>query len=208
MNQHIFNIPYLYNPGILTGRLPDDLLAKVKSVVTHPDARTQDKDYSNYLIGNISGEYRTPEIPELIHYIHDMYFAWRDVYKTPDVPYTIDQMWTNYMQKGDYNPTHNHSGELAVFVIWITIPYDIKEEIEYCKKKHPNKEPTNSCFEFIYTCYDGRMRANTIHVDRSMEGMITMFPSTIYHTVYPFFTSDKERISIAGNIRRLDTMRK
>jgi len=27
-----------------------------------------------------------------------------------------------------------------------------------------------------------------------------MFPSSMTHCVYPFFTSDKERISIAGNI--------
>lgn len=204
MKQHTFNVPYLYNPGLLAGRLPDDLLKKVKDIVTHPDARSQDKDFSKYLVGNVTAEYRTPEIPELINYIHDMYFAWKDLYKTPDFPYTIDQMWTNYMRKGDYNPVHNHSGDLAVFVIWITIPYDIQEELKYNKLKNPNKEPTNSCFEFIYTCYDGKMRTTTIDVDKTMEGVITMFPSSMYHTVYPFFTSDEERISIAGNVRRID----
>jgi dolichol kinase len=39
-----------------------------------------------------------------------------------------------------------------------------------------------------------------VFVDKSMEGTVTMFPSSMIHCVYPFRTSDGERISIAGNI--------
>jgi len=39
-----------------------------------------------------------------------------------------------------------------------------------------------------------------IFTDKTMEGTVSMFPGTLTHCVYPFFTSDDERISIAGNI--------
>ena len=32
------------------------------------------------------------------------------------------------------------------------------------------------------------------------KGTMLFFPSSLSHTVYPFYTSDKERISISGNI--------
>lgn len=201
---HAFNVPFLYNPGLLAGKLPDDLLKRVKNAVNHPNARTPEKSYSEYLVVNISGEYRTPEIVGLRDYINDMYITWKDLYKTPDVPYAIDPIWTNYMRKGDFNPIHNHNGELAVFVIWVTIPYDLNEELNYNKRKSAKNNPSNSCFEFTYNTYDGRIVNSTVLVDKSMEGTITMFPATMMHAVYPFYTSNEERISIAGNISKLN----
>ena len=37
-------------------------------------------------------------------------------------------------------------------------------------------------------------------LDPSMEGYMVMFPSETQHCVYPFYTSDEERISISGNL--------
>jgi len=124
MSKNTFNIPYLFNPGILAGRLPNHVLKKL----------------------------------------------------------------------------HTHPGALAVFVIWVTIPYNLEDEFQFNEYNNPNYPPKNSCFEFTYTTYDGRIVSNPVFVDKGMEGTVTMFPSTMTHCVYPFFTSDKERISIAGNI--------
>lgn len=199
--KNTFNIPFIYNPGVLAGRLPPALLKKVKRMVGAPEARKH--RMSKDLVGSIREEYATPKIPELVEFIDDMYGAWKDIYKTPNVPYVIDPIWTNYMKKGEFNPNHTHPGSLAVFVIWITIPYNIEEEVKFNDYNNTQYPPKNSCFEFTYNGYDGRLYSSPIYVDKTYEGVVSMFPSTMTHCVYPFYTSDEERISIAGNINEL-----
>jgi hypothetical protein len=194
-----FSIPQVFNPGILTGRLPNHVLKKVKRVVSSPEAKTQRK-MSKELVGSIRQEFVTPEIPELKEYIHEMYSAWVNTFQTNNVPYKIDPIWTNYMKKGEFNPNHNHPGALAVFVIWITIPYNIEDEVKFNGYDNPMFPPKNSCFEFTYTTLTGQIINYPIYVDKTYEGVVSMFPSSMIHCVYPFFTSDEERISIAGNI--------
>ena len=60
--------------------------------------------------------------------------------------------------------------------------------------------PSNSLFEFVCTDFMGRIVQNKIKVDKSYEGCIIMFPSSLHHMVHPFYTSDDYRISIAGNL--------
>lgn len=199
MSKNTFNVPYIYNPGVLTGRLPNHLLKKVKKAVSDPSARSQPK-MTKDLVASIREEYITPEVPGLRDYIDEMYSAWVDVYKTPNVDYKIDPIWTNYMKKGEFNPNHNHPGALAVFVIWVTIPYNIEDEVQFNGYNNSNYPPKNSCFEFTYTTLDGRIINSPIFVDKTYEGTVSMFPASMIHCVYPFHTSDEERISIAGNI--------
>jgi hypothetical protein len=199
MNELEFHIPYLYNPGLLAGKLPEELFKKIKKEVNAKKAKKQ--AFTRDLVGSIKGEYVTPKIPELIEYVSFMYERWREVYQTDPHPYKVDPIWTNYMTKGEFNPNHNHPGALAVFVLWIQIPYDLKNEIPdgYNNLQYP---PKNSCFEFTYSRLDGHIVTNPIYVDSSYEGSIVMFPSSVTHCVYPFNSSDGERISIAGNINR------
>lgn len=199
MNNHHFEIPYIYNPGILSGKIPFGLFKKIKSAVSDKKAKempTMNRD----LVASIRQEYVTPEIPGFRDYLHQMYAKWKDLYKTPDVPYVIDPIWTNYMKKGEFNPNHTHPDALAVFVLWVTIPYEIKDEISYNEYNNPTYPPKNSCFEFTYSMYDGKIVSAPIYVDKNMEGTITMFPSSMTHCVYPFHTCEEERVSIAGNI--------
>jgi hypothetical protein len=126
MSKNTFNVPYLFNPGILAGRLPNHLLKKVKKAVNDPSAR-QNRAMTKDLVGSIREEYLTPEVPGLREYLHDMYDAWKNLYKTPDVPYRLDPIWTNYMKAGEFNPNHTHPNALAVFVIWIT--YQVVQRI-------------------------------------------------------------------------------
>jgi len=197
--KHTFSIPYLFNPGLLTGRLPNHLLKKVKKAVNDPSARKQ-KSMTKDLVASIKNEYVTPEIPELVEYIDSMYQAWMETYKTQNIPYEISTIWTNYMQKGEFNPNHNHPNALAVFVIWVTIPYDVQKELEYNGWDNKQYPPKNASFEFTYNMLAGGIMNAPVFVDKSMEGTVTMFPSSMIHCVYPFRTSDGERISIAGNI--------
>lgn len=194
-----FNVPFLFNPGILTGKLPNHLLKKIKKVVNDPSAKKQ-KKMSRDLVASIRNEYETPKIPELIEYVDTMYQAWVETFNTQNFDYDIGPIWTNYMKKGEFNPNHNHPETLAVFVIWVTIPFDVNKEMTYNGYDNSNYPPKNSAFEFTYSTLDGRMISAPIFTDKTMEGTISMFPGTLMHCVYPFFTSDEERISIAGNI--------
>lgn len=199
MSKNTFSVPFLHNPSILTGRLSNALLKRVKKAVNDPSAK-QNKKMTGDLVGSIKQEFVTPEIPGFREYIDDMYNAWVDLYKTPNIPYTIDPIWTNYMTKGEFNPNHCHPGALAVFVVWVTIPYNIQDEVKFNDYDNNNYPPKNSCFEFTYSMLDGRVINTPIYVDKTYEGMVSMFPSSLIHCVYPFYTSDEERISIGGNI--------
>jgi hypothetical protein len=194
-----FNVPYIFNPGVLVGRLPDKLFKKVQKTILDPRARTT-PSLKHDLVGSISNEFITPDIPELVSFAGSMYEEWQKIYETEERAYKIEPIWTNYMKAGEFNPNHSHPGALAVFVIWMQIPYDIEEEMAVGGYENPKYPAKNSCFEFTYSRLDGTIINKPIYVDKSYEGMIIMFPSTLMHCVYPFRTSDGERISIAGNI--------
>ena len=38
-----------------------------------------------------------------------------------------------------------------------------------------------------------------IELDRNSAGKMVIFPATLKHSVYPFYTSDDYRISVSGN---------
>jgi len=118
-----------------------------------------------------------------------------------DRPFYLSDAWVNFMQKGDYNPVHNHSG-LFSFVLWTHIPYTREDE-----GNHPNVpekakregKVTNGTFEILYTNTLGALTSSRLPLDKSYENGMLFFPSQFYHTVYPFYTSDDYRISVSGN---------
>lgn len=195
-----YNTTNIFNPGILTTKIPDEMLKSIQAILLDP--LSKQIEVNSGLIGSIQQEFETPEIPELKKFINDMYAVWKKTYAINDTPYEIGRIWTNYMRKGEFNPNHCHPEALAAFVLWASIPYDINDEIEYQVNRsfahsHP---PKNSAFEFTYSMLDGTINTFPIYVDKNTEGTIIMFPGTLMHCVYPFYTSDEERISIAGNI--------
>jgi len=103
--------------------------------------------------------------------------------------------WINVQERGEYIPNHDHEGVLS-YSIWMTIPYDIEQELANSKFA--------STFQFSYLSIVGDQLDHTIAVDKSMEGTLMMFPSNLKHCVYPFYTTENRRLSISGNIA-LDT---
>jgi hypothetical protein len=55
-------------------------------------------------------------------------------------------------------------------------------------------------FQFHYTNILGNITGITLPIDNKWEGQILLFPSLLNHSVYPFYSSDDYRISIAGNL--------
>lgn len=106
----------------------------------------------------------------------------------------LTRMWVNFQKKYEYNPLHDHSGAFS-FVIWMKIPYDWKDERELPWVKGIKTDTAgNFCF------LDRSFTTHTLKMDKNVEGYCCFFPSDFHHQVYPFYTSDEERISISGNI--------
>jgi hypothetical protein len=161
----------------------------------------QFKKYNKELAGNLEKEYLTHKIQEILKpYLISLanefhkHSAENEHYPQWD----IKALWINFQKKYEYNPLHNHAGVLS-FVLWVQIPYNLKDELS-----HPNcinsNTPLNSLFEFVCTDFMGRIVQNRIEVDKSYEGTMIMFPSSLHHMVHPFYTSDEYRISISGNL--------
>jgi hypothetical protein len=158
---------------------------------------------NNDLVGNIENEYcpyKSEQILKPILFsLADEYHKYSQKDKNPS-NWEIDGIWINYQKKYEYNPLHNHSGDLS-FVLWVQLPYILKEELELLNSKYSNS-PSNSMFKFVYTDFLGEINSLPIHLDKSSEGTIVIFPSSLNHVVYPFYTSDDYRISIAGNLTK------
>lgn len=114
-------------------------------------------------------------------------------------PY-LHTLWVNFQKKCEFQPIHNHSGLLS-FVIWMDIPYDWKDEAKLPFVRPNNKIPPGGNFSFVFSNGNCRqVHERTISMSPEMNGYCCFFPSDLCHQVYPFYTSDKERISISGNI--------
>jgi len=122
------------------------------------------------------------------------------IHPTSETKPHLHSLWVNFQKKGEFQPLHDHTG-LFSFVIWMDIPYDWKDEA-----KLPFATPNDviaSGGNFAFAFSNGNCRnvsEHIIHMSPEMNGYCVFFPSDLSHLVYPFYTSDKERISISGNI--------
>lgn len=105
--------------------------------------------------------------------------------------------WINFQKKYEYNPLHRHSGDYS-FVIWYKIPYLSRDEFKLGPGKN-NKFKSNGAFSFVYNSDNNEILTKIIPCDESDEGKLLIFPSSLSHCVYPFYTSDEERITLSGN---------
>ena len=117
-------------------------------------------------------------------------------------PYFLHTMWVNYQKQTEFNPTHFHKGVYS-FVIWMQIPTEYNEQKENPIAKNTNSDVISN-FTFDYRDMLGEYRYYTYKMSKKMEGMMLFFPSSLTHTVYPFYNCSENRISISGNIG-LDT---
>lgn len=192
--------PYLFNPGILSTKLPPDLFEDVRKGCHL--AKKNGIPYNDKLVGLIKEEYEFQKTDDFNEYIMSMYHKWCETFMIVKEDTYVDQIWVNFMKKGEYNPNHHHPGSSAVFVLWVDIPYNIEDELKHFEYyNHTSNEAKVASIDLIYTTLVGRIASQTIKIDKTFEGVMIMFPSEMIHCVYPFFTSDKSRISLAGNIR-------
>jgi hypothetical protein len=113
-------------------------------------------------------------------------------------------LWVNFQKKHEYNPIHDHTG-IYSFVIWYQIPYTFENEAKY----HYSSDSRGKCYhgKFAFVIPHNSINkieniiSSRLDIDKSKQGYVAIFPSTLYHLVYPFYSSDEYRITVAGNIK-------
>ena len=113
-------------------------------------------------------------------------------------PLVLTEMWVNHQKQGEYNPLHHHFG-LFSFVIWMKIPTRHEDQ-----RKSKNVAYSNVClnssFTFQYLDILGRSNTHIYHLNPEDAGTVLLFPSSLWHQVYPFYNCDETRISVSGNV--------
>ena len=186
---------------------PDVLLVINKEIEKIKSNFSEAKSAAETLVGNIKQEYLLNDKESLIENMmirlarqHEATFKY---FESKCIPIAqrelrMGQVWINFQKKNEFNPIHNHAG-LFSFVLWIKIPYVMEEEFKASpmNRKEGNK---SGIFEFLHTNILGELLATPIYADKTYEGKMIIFPAQLNHVVYPFYSSDDYRISIAGNI--------
>jgi len=208
------NFQELPNIGFISVKLPDEILTEIKKEIA--DVRDHNENYvpaNDVLAGNMEKQFHLERTRHLIepfvkklsweyvnrwNYGKKVIRTMRDDSGYVNIDFELDKFWVNFQKKHEFNPNHNHMGTFS-FTCWIDIPYDVEKELNLEQVKYSNAKAT-SCFAFSYTNILGELMNFPIPVGKQHEGTLIFFPAELNHTVYPFYTSDDYRVSIAGNV--------
>jgi hypothetical protein len=196
--------------GILSAKFSDSQLAPIKSEIIEIQKKfdsQNNRKYNSELAGNIRQEYKLIQsekyLEKLVMPMVDVYDSQYDYLRFSQlskiVPIMLSDSWVNFQEKYEFNPAHCHDGILS-FVIWIKVPYDMKNEIANSPGAN-SRYNTAGMFSLQYTSTLGTIITHDVQVDKSTENCILLFPAKMVHCVYPFFTSDEYRISVSGNFK-------
>tara|TARA_R110000851_G_scaffold159547_1_gene302789 strand:- start:2517 stop:3110 length:594 start_codon:yes stop_codon:yes gene_type:complete len=181
--------PFLYK----TKLLPEEI-KQIKSLCK----KDKKKDMRKTLAGVIKNEYSINEkklFPIIFPYL-DSYC--KAAYKHYDIltvkkQITLKTAWVNFMKKHEYNPFHEHEGDLS-FVLYTQIPKDLLEEYNSTiTTSNSNPGTINFVINFgIKNFIDSHSLFPEI-------GDFYIFPANLVHLVNQF-NCEGERISVSGNL--------
>lgn len=191
------------NIGFIEKKLNKETIKILKSYVKNK----QDK-FNYSLAGNINSSFNIKDknnwfynniiVPTIIEYQKNSIIDLDPKILTKNCAFVLNAFWVNFQKKHEFNPIHKHNGVFS-FVIWLDIPVNFKKESKLNFVNHSNS-PKASCFEFVYTNTLGQIETYRYQLGSNYNETMLFFPSKLNHVVYPFYTSNKNRISISGNI--------
>ena len=192
----------LPNPGLTRGMIPQEIYQPVMQEIREIEADDRGIYKMNRtLAGQIEREYQLEKSKQhIVPFLEEMGREYQknwDYYPQQNIK--VDSLWVNLQQKTEYNPLHNHNGILS-YVAWMDIPYKLEDEMNQQNCKNSAFKESSASFQFIYNSIMGNIVNEIYKVENGWEGRIVMFPAKLLHIVYPFYTSDGYRISIAGNL--------
>ena len=124
----------------------------------------------------------------------------------------LDALWVNRQEPGEYNPPHQHSGNIS-FVIYLQIPYGMYEEVNPTNGGLPGSisfryGSDNSMYpsgadgklseRYVISELEAPLRPITNLELKPEVGEMFIFPSFLTHSVEAFY-SPGTRISVSGN---------
>jgi hypothetical protein len=186
--------------------VPEDITKKLDEVINKKHTEKANHD----LAGNIQKEFKIPDgkpivwplIDKCIQAHFDKYPGYYNtisgMHKSEKFYLELHDLWVNYQSKHEFNPVHVHDG-LFSFVIWHKIPFKMTDE----KARFPHMKESEiraGHFVFLVNNEIGQIVSHAIPADNEWEGKMALFPASLNHQVYPFYTSDEYRISISGNV--------
>ena len=220
----MFDEKYLTHPNLewvkpwLGYKLDSKMIKHLWRIVK--DGKEKNESVKDTLVGNISNSFHIEDTDNIfveeVLYPLAGYYCKKFNYPIPKPPIAVDKnfdeliclgtsitlesLWANYQYKHEFNPIHNHTGFLS-FVIWLKIPYDTKDQdkLSFLDGMRERDRRAGK-FQFTFTDMDGKVLQAPLSMNRDLEGQMLIFPSSLHHQVFPFFNTDKERVSISGNI--------
>ena len=165
------------------------------------EAKKSKKDYRHKLAGQIDTEIGysqeskdiiTPELAKYLGVYDQMFQKFQNKKYNIQPHYALTALWINYQKKNEFNPPHDHDGDLS-FVIYLDMPKELLEE----NKNHVGKSCGPGGIQFLYG--EGDRRAITYMSEFPKTGDMFIFPAWLKHWVCPF-KSDVTRISVSGNV--------
>ena len=194
----------LPNIGFIKSKLNKEAIDKLNLYI-----KNKKDNYKSSLAGNISKSYLIKDkdnwffknvlLKLLNEYSQEDLLDIVPSILTNNCAYVLNSFWVNFQKKYEFNPVHSHTGAVFSFVIWMKIPSSYKKEKEITFLKESN-DPSSNTFQFIYTDILGSVATFNFYLEPKDEGTILFFPASLRHQVYPFYLSNKERISVSGNI--------
>jgi hypothetical protein len=200
--------------GYYIDKVPQNVLEELGQQINRVKSNfSKGERFNHQLIGEIEHEYLIHPQPQTKQYIRNLSQQFENEFQymfknyNPIPPLKVDELWVNFQKKHEYNPIHNHNGVYS-FVIWYQIPFTFENEKKY---SHKQNNTIDGCkhgkFSFVIPdlfSKKGNIITVELDIDQSKEGYIAIFPSTLHHTVNPFYSSDEYRITIAGNVEAGD----
>ena len=217
-----FNLHQNFGPYIIRSTISDELhkiLLDTANKVRKSKKLKKDNDYRKSLAGNLAEEYSyanafTPKqekiVEEELVWLASQYTKFskqvlgKDLGLEPNQIVIQKPVWVNFMKSGEWNPAHNHTGDISC-VTYLKVPKEIQEENYTSELSSKSNTPSAGKIEFQYGDHIGY--CNTGVMMNPKEKDIYFFPAKLHHMVYPF-KSKTERISVSVNFAdKLNAMR-
>lgn len=195
---NLFTLP---NSPILKDTVPNELYDSLLKEA-HQSFDQKTSAHNKKLVGHIKHEYVLKENTRVLNpYIkHLAQYLSANLDKGDKKGYggnnyILKDLWVNFQKKHEFNPIHVHDGIFS-FVIFMTVPYELNDEMKVFNANGDHA----SRLEFVYSNTLGRIIQYVLDINKSDEKSIVMFPASLNHVVYPFYTSNDYRITISGNV--------
>tara|TARA_A100001388_G_scaffold55332_1_gene38049 strand:+ start:435 stop:1040 length:606 start_codon:yes stop_codon:yes gene_type:complete len=160
------------------------------------------ENFQKGLAGHLKDEYELDKNrvftiihPYLVSYAQGLYDHRRFKLKPG---FELKNAWINRQKKNEFNPPHTHDEDLS-FVLYTKIPEGLEKE---CREAvHNSPGPGSITFDFNIPGGSFNNLFLTTHAHFPSVGDMFIFPAALPHWVYPFKTTEGERVSISGNIK-------